>query len=117
MAHQPLTDEEVRERLAFARTRKEQLVLLNGGDLPGADPHYRQQLVQEFFFHLVGAIEVLAQRVNEARNLGLDVEDASASAVIRKLANGDALQAALTALYANTRGHKSVPSDLTAMRA
>jgi hypothetical protein len=79
MAHQPLTAEEVLERLAFARTRKEQLIGLNGGDLRGADPHYRQQLVQEFFFHLGGAIDVLAQLVNEARNLGL--EDAASPTI------------------------------------
>jgi hypothetical protein len=112
MANQPLSSDEVLERLSFARIRKEQLLELNGGDLPGADPHYRQQLVQEFFFHLVGAIEVLAQLVNESRNLGLDVEDASASAVIRTLPQGYALQAALTALYANTRRGKPVPTDL-----
>jgi hypothetical protein len=88
MAHLALTTEEMRERLGFARRRKEELVALNGGDLAGADPHYRQQLVQEYFFHLVGAIEMLAQFVNEARNLGLDVEDASVSRVIQALRKG-----------------------------
>jgi len=112
MAHLALTAEEVRERLGYARRRKEELVALNGGDLPGADPHYRQQLVQEFFFHLVGAIEMLAQFVNEARNLRLDVEEVSASAVIQALPQGDGLRAAPAALYANTRRGKPVPSDL-----
>lgn len=112
MAHPALTAEEVRERLGSARRRKEELLALNGGDLPGADPLYRQQLVQEFFFHLVGAIDVLAQLVNEARNLGLDVEDASVSRVIQKLPQGDGLRAALAALYANTRRGRSVPIDL-----
>jgi hypothetical protein len=58
------------------------------------------------------AIEVLAQFANEARNLGLDVEDASASAVIRALPQSDPLQAALTGLYANTRRGRLAPSDL-----
>jgi hypothetical protein len=61
MAHVALTAEDVRERLGFARRRKDELIVLNGGNLPSADPHHRQQLVQEFFFHLVGAIEVLAK--------------------------------------------------------
>jgi len=111
MEHPALTPEEVRERLGFARRRKEELVALNGGDLPGADPHNRQQLVQEFFFHLVGAIEMLAQLVNEVRHLRLDVEDASASAVIEALPQADALRAALAALYANTRRGRPVPRD------
>jgi hypothetical protein len=112
MAHLPLTAEEVRERLGFARRRKEELIALNSGDFLGADPHYRQQLVQEFFFHLVGSIEVLAQFVNEARNLDFDIEDASARVVIKALPQGDGLRAALEALYANTRPGQPVPSDL-----
>jgi hypothetical protein len=111
MAHLALPAGEVRERLGSARRRKEELIALNGGDLPGADPHYRQQLVQEFFFHIVGAIEMLAQLVNEARRLGFDVEDASASAVIRALPQGDGIRAALEALYANTRRGRPVPRD------
>jgi hypothetical protein len=83
MASPALTADEVRERIGFARRRKDELILLNGGDLLGADPHYRQQFVQEFFFHLVGAIEVLAQLVNEPRHLRLDVEDVSAPKVFR----------------------------------
>lgn len=103
MTHVALTAEDVRERLSFARRRKEELIGLNGGDLPGADPHFRQQLVQEFFFHLVGAIEVLAQLVNEARNLGLGVEDASSKEVIKRLLQADVLRAPFALLYANTR--------------
>jgi hypothetical protein len=112
MAHPALTAEEVRDRLGSARGRKEELIALNGGDLPGADPHYRQQLVQEFFFHLVGAVEMLAQLVNETRNLGLDVEDVSASRVTNALPQGDGLRAALAMLYANTRRGRPVPGDL-----
>lgn len=112
MAHLSLNADEVRERLGSARRRKEELIHLNGGDLPGADSHYRQQLVQEFFFHLVGAIDLLAQFVNEVRNLGLDIEDASVRNVIQSLPQGDELRAALAALYANTRRGKPVPSNL-----
>jgi hypothetical protein len=111
VSHPGLTPDEVRERLGFAHRRKEELAALNGGDLAGADPHMRQQLVQEFFFHLVGAIEVLAQLVNEVRNLGLPVEDASAARVIDALPQGDSVRAALAGLYMNTRPGKPQPSN------
>ena len=88
-----------------------ELIALNGGDLPGADPQYRQQLVQEFFFHLVGAIDMLAQLVDEARGLNLGIEDASISRVIGALPQGDPLLNALEALYANTRPNAPVPND------
>ena len=68
----PLKPEDVRERLSFAEKRLKELFALNGGNLAGADGSERQQLLQEFFFHLVGATEVLAQFVNEVRSLGID---------------------------------------------
>jgi hypothetical protein len=105
-----LTPEDVWERLDFARRRKDELLALNGGDLPGADPHDRQQLVQEFFFHLVGAIEVLVQLVNEARDLALDVEAVSVPKVCWRLSEADVLRAPLAALYANTR-RDPMPGD------
>lgn len=111
MSRPALTPDEVRERLGFAHRRKEELAALNGGDLAGADPHMRQQLVQEFFFHLVGAIEVLAQLVNEVRNLGFPVEDVSAARVIDALPQGDSVRAALADLYMNTRPGKPQPSN------
>jgi hypothetical protein len=106
------TADEVRERLNAAHRREDDLVALNGGDLPSADAHLRQQLVQEFFFHVVGAIEVLAQHVNDARSLSLSVEDVTPSAVARKLPSGDPLQVALDDLYRNTRPGKPIPPDL-----
>lgn len=112
MTYQALTADDVRERLGFAGRRKDELIALNGGDLLGADPHYRQQLVQEFFFHLVGTIDLLAQFVNEARSLGLDIEDASTPRVIQALPQGNPLQALLAALYVNTRRGRPIPSDL-----
>jgi hypothetical protein len=112
VGHPPLTADEIRERLSYARRRKEELIALNGGDLPGADPQYRQQLVQEFFFHLVGAIDMLAQLVDEARGLNLGIEDASISRVIAALPPGDPLLNALEALYAKTRRNAPVPTDM-----
>jgi hypothetical protein len=98
-----VTPEDVRERLGFAAARQLELLQLNGGDLVRADPRSRQQLVQEFFFHLIGAVEMLAQFVNESRNLGLDEEDATARSVAKELPAGDSLRIALEELYANTR--------------
>jgi hypothetical protein len=103
VAHPPLVPDDVRERLGFALVRRDDLLTLNDGDFAGADVHERQQLAQEFFFHLVGAIEVLAQLVNESRNLGLSVEDASAPRARDALPQGDPLHTALAQLYANTR--------------
>jgi hypothetical protein len=82
----------------------EDLISLNGGNLPAADPHLRQQLTQEFFFHLLGAIEVLAQLVNEVREFGLDVESASISEVVTLLRSDDPLREALDALYVRSEG-------------
>jgi|SRR4029077_1543156 hypothetical protein len=85
----PLKREDVSERLAFAGRRLEELLELNGGDLLGADASYRQQLIQEFFFHLVGATDVLAHLVNELRALGIDPEDVSIMRVSKALSASD----------------------------
>jgi hypothetical protein len=86
--------------------------VLNGGDLPGADANERQQLTQEAFFHLVGAIEVFAQLANERRNLRRLSEDVSISklATTSWLQPSDPLKAQATALYANTR-HPAPAAD------
>jgi hypothetical protein len=64
-------DHPVHDRLCFAERRLNELRVLNSGDLSGAVPRERQSLIQEFFFHLCGAIDFLAQTVNEARQLGI----------------------------------------------
>jgi hypothetical protein len=80
-----MTKGHVNDRLASAERRLNELLALNRGNLPGANASERQQLVQEFFFHLIGAIDVLAQVVNDARALGLDSEDVSVPAVVKRL--------------------------------
>ena len=101
--------DDVRERLGFAERRLDELLDLNGGDLAGADVHERQQLIQELFFHLIGAIEVLAQLVNEARGLGLDDEDVAVYRVADRLGGG-ALAPPLRALHVTTR-RQPLPAD------
>jgi hypothetical protein len=65
-------DHPVHDRLFFAERRLNDLRALKQGDMGGAPHRDRQILLQEFFYHLCGAIEVLAQVVNEVKKLGLD---------------------------------------------
>lgn len=105
-----MSDDDVRERLSFALRRLQELLNLAGGDLAGANGSDRQQLVQEFFFHLVGATEVLAQLVNEVRGIELDSEAVTVWKVSAKLPEGDAVKSNLEGLYERTRG-LPVPKD------
>lgn len=93
------------QRLDFAEKRMIELLRLNGGNLVAANESYRQQLVQEFFFHLVGAIDMLAQFVNEKRGLGIDLETVTTSRVVNQIPATDVLKVKLGALYTNTRSH------------
>lgn len=105
-----MTYDDVTEKLDFARRRLDDLLGLIRRNALGAEAHERQQLVQEFFFHLAGAIDLFAQLVNERRKLGLDSEDVSISAVRRLLPRGDPLDGALGLLYVRTKG-LPVPAD------
>ena len=102
--------EDVRERLSFAEKRLKELLTLNGGNLPGADGSERQQLLQEFFFHLVGATEVLAQLVNEKRGLGIDPERVMIRSVVGKLLSADPVRPQLSSLHIRTQG-QPLPSN------
>jgi hypothetical protein len=97
----PLRDEDVRQRLSFARQRADDLLALD---------HPLQQLTQEFFFHLVGAIEMTAQRVNAAKGLGLDAEAVTVWKVQRELGASDPVSVALGRLYATPR-RNPMPAD------
>ncbi len=58
----------------------------------------------------MGAIDALAQCINDARGLGIDSEDVSVPAVIKALPTGDPIAKEVSALYVRTRG-ASVPPD------
>ncbi len=105
-----MTDNDVLEKLSFARRRRDDLCALMRRNALGSEPHERQQLIQEFFFHLIGAIEVLAQLVNERRSLGLDSEDVTVSKVAQKLPAADPLAAELLSMYVRPRGQVT-PND------
>lgn len=105
-----VTDNDVLEKLSFACRRRDDLCALMRSNALGSEPHERQQLIQEFFFHLIGAIEVLAQLVNERRSLGLDSEDVTVSKVAQKLPATDPLADELLSMYVRTR-EQGTPSD------
>jgi hypothetical protein len=86
------------------------LLNLNNGELSGANAQERLQLVQEFFFHLVGATEVLAQLVNEVRGLGIDSEQVEVYGVANTLPATDPIKAPLDSLYTRTR-RQPLPAD------
>jgi hypothetical protein len=55
-----MVPESVHQKLGFARARLADLEALIADNRLAADPDTRQQLTQEFFFHVVGATEYLA---------------------------------------------------------
>jgi len=97
-----LTRREVESKLRYALRRANDLEELNGGDLGDADPDERQQLVQEFFFHLGGAVDLIAQVINEKKQLGIAPDTASAKKVLDRLPSGP-LHTVLDRLYFNVR--------------
>ena len=101
----------VMDRLDFAKIRLTDLEALarNGEDLGGADPKKRQQFIQEFFFHLLGATEFLAQVVNTSKSLGIDIEEVTINRVCNTLKN-DPIKTILEELHPSTR-NQSLPPD------
>lgn len=101
---------DVENRLLFAKKRLEELELLNNGDLAGANEEDRQQLIQEFFFHLVGAIYFLMPFINKSRNLGLLNDEANPGPVYSRLNNSDVIKPILNKLYPQIgRGNNKIP--------
>ena len=105
-----MDEKSVIDRLTFAKRRLTDIEGLarNGEDLGGADLGERQQLIQEFFFHIVGAIEFLAQLVNTSRDLGIAVEEVSVPKVCGEIDNGD-IKKILEELHPKTRGELLPP--------
>jgi hypothetical protein len=101
----------VKDRLSFARRRLKDLEELtrDDGDLGGADPKERQQLIQEFFFHLLGATEFLAQVVNTSKSLRIDMENVTIKQVCNTLIN-DPIKTILEKLHPPTY-NQPLPSD------
>ena len=100
----------VRNRLLFAKQRLDDLSKLGGGDFGIVPEIKRQQPIQEFFFHLVGAIEFLAQTINDTRKLISNEEDVTPRAICQALPDGDPVKGILSKLHPQTRG-KSLMED------
>ena len=101
-----MVPESVHQKLGFARTRLADLEALIADNRLAADPDARHQLTQEFFFHVVGATEYLAQLVNERRSLQLRSEDVAVHKVAKELEKrdpSDPLLVPLKGLSSNTR--------------
>ena len=81
--------ESVHQKLGFARARLADLEALIADNRLAADPDARQQLTQEFFFHVVGATEYLAQLVNELRSLQLQSDNVAVHKVVKELEKRD----------------------------
>jgi hypothetical protein len=105
-----LINDDLTEKINFAHRRFQDLLVLIRNNTLGIELRERQQLVQEFFFHLIGAIDLLAQLVNERRGLGLDTESVTVTAVRLLLPSTDNLSTALQSLYVKTRG-EPLPAD------
>jgi hypothetical protein len=108
-----MVPESVHQKLKFARARLADLKAMIEDNRLAADPDARQQLTQEFFFHVVGATEYLAQLVNERRSLPLGSEDVAVYRVAKELERrdpSDPLFVPLKSLSADTR-KTALPTD------
>lgn len=105
-----MKQEAILQKLEFARRRRSDMQALNSGNFPSAPALEKHQLAQEFFFHLLGAVELTAQFTNEVLRLGIDLDRVTANNVIKKLAGQSAVYSALSDLYANPR-KSPMPAD------
>jgi hypothetical protein len=105
-----ITSDDVLEKVRFARRRMDELLALDESGLLGSRPSDRQQLLQEFFFHLIGAVDFLGQLVNQHRGLGFDAEDVRFRSLSAKLPKADPLAGHLRSLYANPK-KKPLPKN------
>jgi hypothetical protein len=106
----PITPEEVIVRVMFAAWRLEDLKVHIDGGVIGRRIGEKLQLIQEFFFHLIGAREVLALLINEKRNLGLDPEKVSIGKVAKLLSSDDPIYSMVRELTVDPR-REPFPSD------
>jgi hypothetical protein len=97
------------QRLSFARRRLADLKELGDAGLMSKSDD-RQQLLQEFLFHLVGSVEFLAQEVNRSRGLDIPVEDVLPWKVGKELKGDKPIRDLLRELHPETK-NKPLPAD------
>lgn len=105
-----LSADEVRRRLDFAGRRLVDLQTYSGGDLSQDPSKVRLQLLQEFFFHLIGARDVVAQYINERRELGVDPQDVSIGQILRRLKCDDPVHPHVSSITVDPR-RQPLPDD------
>lgn len=102
----------IKFKLGFAERRLQELLQELAGK---QDRLHMERLMQEFFFHLIGATELLAQLVNERYTLGLDPEDVNIPTVVqRRIAvnhGADQTDTVLGSLYQNPKRWRIVAGD------
>ncbi len=108
MAASPIDKSLARDRIVSAKRRLAELLALR--ERFSALPQERQQLTQEFFFHTVGAIEMVAQLVNQGRALGRPADMVTPVSVVEALPAADPIAPILTRLYANPK-KDPIPAD------
>lgn len=99
-----------RNRIKFAQKRYNELRVLNNGRIETVAVEERQQLIQEFFFHLVGSIDFLLQVVNQEGNLGIQEKDVRIKTVCGKLKDTDPIKSLLSEIHPVTTG-KQITGD------
>jgi hypothetical protein len=105
-----LSADEVRRRLDFARRRLVDLQSYSGGDLSQDPSKIRLQLLQEFFFHLIGARDVVAQLLNERRDLKIDPQDVSIGQMLKRLKADDPIHLHVASITIDPR-RQPFPDD------
>ena len=97
-----VNDHGTKDSLLFARKRLDELKLLNGGHLGGANHYDRQPLIQEFFFHLVGAMDKLMQTINESKGLGIAPCVVTANKIKNRLPSTDPIRILIEPIHPET---------------
>jgi len=93
-----------RNRLLFAERKLDDLKRLNNGNIQRANSRDRQQLIQEFLFHLVGSIEFLLQVVNHERSLRIPEGEVTTRRVCQNLPRRNPIIPLLQELHPRHRG-------------
>jgi hypothetical protein len=101
-----LIAETVNQKLEFAKNRLTAFEALISNNELSTDPNVRPKIIQEFFFHLHGATEYLAQLVNERLSLGLNSDHLALHKIVKKLSKqgkSNSLVSELQCLCADTK--------------
>jgi hypothetical protein len=110
VASQPFQDpDDVARRLYSAEIRLEQLLKIASPWTRAEDAAERTRLAQEFFFHLIGAVEAVAHIINERRGL-MKTGEVNIRTVCTRLPAGDKVLLALGGLCQQVR-KTDVPRD------